>query len=225
MCHVGTRLFGLLLVVLQIPTSLLRRLKMRWRSQAKRLALLLLVTVVAASAAHGAFRAPLSSQRQIFRCRWLTAGTPFPPAAAGEKKEDDEIVSIHAQRTLSADGALYDHNFPVAVPTKCYRSSYFSPYRLFALNVNKDVPAGGTTFSFNVEVAACPYPDAVCCTQNFDHLLIKLGEPNQARAVCEHAMQRACHAASHHCRACMPTRMQILCMDAIQCNTPSPWPM
>lgn len=80
------------------------------------------------------------------------------------------------QRTLNAQGLPYDHNFPVAVPTSCYRSSYFSPYRLFADVANAFVPDNGATFSFNLEVAACPYPQAFCCGEGLDHIVIKIGE-------------------------------------------------
>ena len=80
------------------------------------------------------------------------------------------------QRTLSADPSpLYDHNFPVAVPTACHRSSYFSPFRVYMLGSPTPNPAAGVDFSLQIAAAACPQSGAYCCGQPFDHLLIKTG--------------------------------------------------
>ena len=82
---------------------------------------------------------------------------------------------IQTQRTLSASDSPFAHDFPVAVATTCYRSSYFSPYRVYALSVNTG-DSDKAVFAFNVEVDQCPYSKAYCCSQNLDHLFVKIGE-------------------------------------------------
>lgn len=98
-------------------------------------------------------------------------------SAAGQQgtAQEEDVVSFY-QRTLSADGAPYDHNFPVGVPTVCHRSSYLSPYRVYVVSSNPDVTPDATVFSFELDTAACPMTSAYCCGQPFDHLLIKTGE-------------------------------------------------
>ena len=102
------------------------------------------------------------------------------PAAQVTQREG-ETISIQSQRTLSAAGTPFEHDFPVAVATTCYRSSYFSPYRMYTSSINADTPEQGVTFAFNVEVDECPYSKAFCCGQNLDHLMLKIGERRERK--------------------------------------------
>jgi hypothetical protein len=79
-------------------------------------------------------------------------------------------------RGLSATGDdLLAHDFPVAVPSSCTRSSYFSPFRVYRKTASEDDEQKGT-FQFIVEVQECPVADAFCCTQPLHSLLLKIGE-------------------------------------------------
>jgi hypothetical protein len=113
----------------------------------------------------------------------IAAGAATARGSGAAKVE--ETVSIHTQRTLSAtgdDAGVLPHDFPVSVPVTCHRSSYFSPYRVYARNdlasgKSFATNAGVTTFLFRASVAPqCPQPDAFCCTQMLDSILVKIGE-------------------------------------------------
>lgn len=124
--------------------------------------------------------------------RLPTNPSSYARAAPSIQRKSDETVSIQTHRTLTA-GTPFEHDFPVAVATTCYRSSYFSPYRLYTLNINTGTP-GQTTFSFNLEVDQCPYSKAFCCGQNLDHLVMKLGELTAHARVCFESSNATCHA-------------------------------
>ena len=70
--------------------------------------------------------------------------------------------------------AYYSRNFGYEVPTSCYRSTYFSPYRIYTVSESGQ-SLETTDFVFRIDVNECAFPGAMCCTQQLDRLRLKLG--------------------------------------------------
>jgi hypothetical protein len=104
--------------------------------------------------------------------------------SAARKDEEEDVLSIPFSRTLSQDNPHnpYEHNFPAAVATTCYRSSFYSPYRMYSSTINTANP-NSVIFSFYIEVAECPYSQAFCCNQNLDHIFVSIGEFGSATSL------------------------------------------
>lgn len=140
----------------------------------------------------------------------------------------DEVVSLRfAHRRLAA---YYEHNFGVSLPSKCYRSNYFSPYRLYS-DTAVDNEDGSNLLSFQLITTnctnACPAGDAACkecCTANLDKLVIRAGgnavhqkhQGTQSSGSSYVGHLSASMPCSHHvpkcmaCPSCIPQLLQSL---------------
>ncbi|GFH06330.1 predicted protein [Haematococcus lacustris] len=81
----------------------------------------------------------------------------------------DDVVSLpYPHRHLNA---YYPHNFGASIATKCFRSSMYSPYRLYSTSITTgpDISLVG----FQLSAGPCPVPGAACCSANLEKLVIR----------------------------------------------------
>lgn len=106
-------------------------------------------------------------------------------AGSAQLDTEDLLASStgYSRRLLQA---YYSRNFGDNVGT-CYRSSYFSPYRLYFINQDFDNDLNLAQIHFQLDVTACPVANAYCCSQKLDHFLLRTGKKyTQCLAAREH---------------------------------------
>ena len=144
-------------------------------SRAAALLACLLVSGAWTTAMHGAALAAPGTHRAEHHIAFLfhPAGSLMAVSAA-----EGDYVSFklpRSERSLLAD-AFYAHNFGASIPTHCYRSSYFQPFRVYSLSVDNTTFQGESHLTFEVNSAGeCAVPQAMCCKEKLDTLVIRTG--------------------------------------------------
>lgn len=104
-------------------------------------------------------------------------------SASGETLASFDDLGSFSHRNLLA---YYQRGFGTYTPTRCYQSSFNSPYRVYYMGQtagrllsNSSDPSSTVTvngFFFKVRVEECLFKQAYCCNVEMDSLLVKIGK-------------------------------------------------